>query len=367
MGFKCGIVGLPNVGKSTLFNALTQTAAAQAANYPFCTIEPNVGEVSVPDERLDKIAAIAKSQTVIPTRLTFVDIAGLVRGASKGEGLGNQFLANIREVDAIAYVLRCFEDDDVTHVEGRVDPIADAETVETELMLADLESLERRRAAVEKKAKGQDKEAKAQLALIDIALKYVAEGKPARLAFAEIPELEHRAFRQLQLLTSKPALYVCNVDEASAAAGNQYSQMVRERFGGEGAEVAVISAKIEAELAQLDADERELYLNELGLDEPGLNKLIAAGYRLLGLITYFTAGPKETRAWTVTKGTAAPGAAGVIHTDFEKGFIRAETIAYRDFVTLGGEAGAKEAGKMRLEGKDYTVQDGDVMHFRFAN
>jgi GTP-binding protein YchF len=358
---------LPNVGKSTLFNALTQTAAAQAANYPFCTIEPNVGEVSVPDERLEKIASIAKSQAIIPTRLTFVDIAGLVRGASKGEGLGNQFLANIREVDAIAYVLRCFEDDDVTHVEGRVDPVADAETVETELMLADLDSLERRRPAIEKKAKGQDKEAKAALGLIDIALKYVAEGRPARLALAEIPETDRRAFLQLQLLTSKPTLYVCNVDEASAATGNAYSQKVAERLGGESAESVVISAKIEAELAQLDAEERKLYLTELGLAEPGLNRLIAAGYRLLGLITYFTAGPKETRAWTIAKGTAAPGAAGVIHSDFEKGFIRAETIAYRDFVTLGGEAGAKEAGKMRLEGKDYTVQDGDVMHFRFAN
>jgi ribosome-binding ATPase len=367
MGFKCGIVGLPNVGKSTLFNALTQTAAAQAANYPFCTIEPNVGEVSVPDERLDKIASIAKSQATIPTRLTFVDIAGLVRGASKGEGLGNQFLANIREVDAVAYVLRCFEDDDVTHVEGRVDPISDAETVETELMLADLDSLERRRPAFEKKAKGQDKEAKVALGLIDIALKYVAEGKPARLALVEIPENEHRAFRQLQLLTAKPALYVCNVDEASAATGNAYSKKVQEHFGGAGAEVVVISAKIEAELAQLDEEERKLYLNDLGLEEPGLNRLIAAGYRLLGLITYFTAGPKETRAWTITKGTTAPGAAGVIHSDFEKGFIRAETIAYRDFVALGGEAGAKEAGKMRLEGKDYSVHDGDIMHFRFAN
>ncbi len=366
MGFKCGIVGLPNVGKSTLFNALTQTAAAQAANYPFCTIEPNVGEVSVPDERLEKIAGIAKSKAVIPTRLTFVDIAGLVRGASKGEGLGNQFLANIREVDAIAYVLRCFEDSDVTHVEGRVDPVADAETVETELMLADLESLERRRLALEKRAKGQDKEAKAVLGLIDVALKYVAEGKPARLGLREIPASEHRAFQQLQLLTAKPALYVCNVDEASAATGNEYSGQVQERFGAEGAEVVVISAKIEAELAQLDEEERKLYLDELGLSEPGLNRLIAAGYRLLGLITYFTAGPKEARAWTVTKGTAAPAAAGVIHSDFEKGFIRAETIAYDDFVSLGGEAGAKEAGKMRLEGKDYIVHDGDVMHFRFA-
>jgi len=366
MGFKCGIVGLPNVGKSTLFNALTQTAAAQAANYPFCTIEPNVGEVSVPDDRLEKIAGIAGSKATIPTRLTFVDIAGLVRGASKGEGLGNQFLANIREVDAIAYVLRCFEDDDVTHVEGRVDPIADAETVETELMLADLDSLERRRPALEKKAKGQDKEAKAALALIDVALRFVSAGQPARLALAEIPESEHRTFRQLQLLTAKPALYVCNVDEASAGTGNAYSRQVEERFSGAESEIVVISAKIEAELAHLDEDERALYLKELGLEEAGLNRLIAAGYRLLGLITYFTAGPQETRAWTITKGTTAPGAAGVIHSDFEKGFIRAETIAYRDFVALGGEAGAKEAGKMRLEGKDYAVHDGDVMHFRFA-
>ncbi len=295
MGFKCGIVGLPNVGKSTLFNALTQTAAAQAANYPFCTIEPNVGEVSVPDDRLDKIAKIAGSKATIPTRLTFVDIAGLVRGASKGEGLGNQFLANIREVDAIAYVLRCFEDDDVTHVEGRVDPIADAETVETELMLADLESLERRRQALEKKAKGQDKEAKAALALVDTALRVVSAGQPARVALTEIPESEHRAFRQLQLLTAKPALYVCNVDEASAETGNAYSRLVEERFCGAESEIVVISAKIEAELAHLDEEERKLFLNELGLEEPGLNRLIAAGYRLLGLITYFTAGPGNAR------------------------------------------------------------------------
>jgi hypothetical protein len=367
MGFKCGIVGLPNVGKSTLFNALTQTAAAQAANYPFCTIEPNVGEVSVPDTRLNQIAAIAKSAQIIPTRLTFVDIAGLVRGASKGEGLGNQFLANIREVDAVAYVLRCFEDDDVTHVEGRVDPLSDAETVETELMLADLDSLERRRPALEKKAKGNDKEAKAQLALIDPALKYLAAGKPARLAFADIPLSEHRAFRQMQLLTAKPALYVCNVDEASAATGNAYSQKVVSHFEGSGSATVIISAKIEAELAQLDGEERQLYLHELGLAEPGLNRLIAAGYKLLGLITYFTAGPKETRAWTIEQGTMAPAAAGVIHSDFEKGFIRAETIAFQDFVSLGGEGGAKEAGRMRLEGKDYTVHDGDIMHFRFAN
>jgi GTP-binding protein YchF len=366
MGFKCGIVGLPNVGKSTLFNALTQTAAAQAANYPFCTIEPNIGEVAVPDERLRRISGIAKSAATIPTRLTFVDIAGLVRGASRGEGLGNQFLANIREVDAIAYVLRCFEDDDVAHVEGGVDPIRDAGTVETELMLADLESLERRRVSIEKRAKGQDKEAKAALALIDAALHFLNQGKPARLALAGLSPEDCRAFRQMQLLTAKPALYVCNVDEASAGSGNAYSERVRKAYGGGDAEIVVISAKIEAELAQLDAEERELYLADLGLHEAGLDRLIAAGYRLLGLITYFTAGPKETRAWTIPAGTAAPAAAGVIHSDFEKGFIRAETIAFQDFVAFGGEAGAKEAGKMRLEGKDYAVHDGDIMHFRFA-
>ena len=365
MGFKCGIVGLPNVGKSTLFNALTQTAAAEAANYPFCTIEPNVGDVPVPDERLDRIAAIAKSAQILPTRLTFVDIAGLVKGASKGEGLGNQFLATIREVDAIAYVLRCFDDDDVTHVEGRVDPLSDAETVETELMLADLESLEKRRMALEKRARGQDKEAKATLIVVDAALAELSKGRPARLAKIE-PEDQPR-FKQLQLLTSKPVLYVCNVDEGAAGDGNDYSRRVAEKARVEGAVAVVISAKIEAELAQLAADDRQAYLDDLGLAEPGLNRVIRAGYQLLDLITYFTAGPKETRAWTVTKGTQAPQAAGVIHTDFEKGFIRAETIAYDDFVRLGGEVGAKEAGRMRLEGKEYTVHDGDVMHFRFAN
>jgi GTP-binding protein YchF len=365
MGFKCGIVGLPNVGKSTLFNALTQTAAAEAANYPFCTIEPNVGDVPVPDERLDRIAAIAKSAQILPTRLTFVDIAGLVKGASKGEGLGNQFLANIREVDAIAYVLRCFEDENVTHVEGRIDPLSDAETVETELMLADLESLEKRRVTLEKRAKGPDKEAKATLAVVDAALAVLSEGKPARLA--EYPAEEAGRFKQLQLLTAKPVLYVCNVDEASAATGNAYSRRVEEKAKKEGAVSVVISAKIEAELAQLDAEERQAYLDDLGLAEPGLNRLIRAGYKLLALITYFTAGPKEARAWTVRRGTLAPQAAGVIHTDFEKGFIRAETISYEDFIRYNGESGAKDAGKMRLEGKDYTVLDGDVMHFRFAN
>ena len=364
MGFKCGIVGLPNVGKSTLFNALTQTAAAEAANYPFCTIEPNIGDVGVPDPRLDEVAAIAKSPLVTPTRLTFVDIAGLVRGASKGEGLGNQFLAHIREVDAVAYVLRCFEDADVTHVEGRVDPIADAETVETELMLADLDSLERRREPLAKKAQVGDKEAKAQLVLIDKALELLRAGKPARLA--RLSAEEDRLWRQMQLLTAKPVLYVCNVDEASIA-GNALTQKVAERAKAEGAGCVVISAKIEAELAGLEPEERAYYLQHLGLKEPGLHALIREGYRVLDLITFFTAGPKQARAWTVTAGSKAPKAAGAIHTDFEKGFIRAETIAYEDYVGLGGELPAKEAGKMRLEGKDYIVRDGDVMHFRFAN
>jgi hypothetical protein len=365
MGFKCGIVGLPNVGKSTLFNALTQTAAAAAANYPFCTIEPNVGEVPVPDARLNTLAKIAKSAEVIPTRLTFVDIAGLVRGASKGEGLGNQFLAHIREVDAVAYVLRCFEDDDIIHVEGRVDPIADAETIETELMLAELDSLERRVPILERKVRGQDKEAKLTLDLVQRAFALLREGKPARLA--QISDEERAAFNALNLLTSKPVLYVCNVDEASAATGNALSTRVEERAKAEGAGCVIISAKIEAELAELDPAERQTYLAELGLTEPGLNRLIFEGYKLLGLITYFTAGPKEARAWTVTKGTRAPQAAGVIHTDFERGFIRSETIAYEDYVSLGGEAGARDAGKLRLEGKDYVVKDGDVLHFRFAN
>ena len=365
MGFKCGIVGLPNVGKSTLFNALTQTAAAEAANYPFCTIEPNVGEVGVPDPRLEKLAGVAKSGQIIPTRLTFVDIAGLVKGASKGEGLGNQFLGHIREVDAIAYVLRCFEDGDVTHVEGRVDPTADAETVETELMLADMESLEKRRAGIEKKAKTGDKEAKAQVALIDKALELLREGKPARLV--ELTPEEEPAFDALQLLTSKPVLYVCNVEEASAATGNEHSRKVQEKAAAEGAGCVIISAKIESEFASLPEEDRDEFLKDLGLEEPGLNKLIHEGYKLLDLVTYFTVGPKEARAWTIHRGTKAPQAAGVIHTDFEKGFIRAETIGYDDYVSLGGENGAKDAGKMRLEGKEYVVKDGDVMHFRFAN
>ncbi len=365
MGFKCGIVGLPNVGKSTLFNALTQTAAAQAENYPFCTIEPNVGDVAVPDERLPRIAEIAKSAEVIPTRINFVDIAGLVSGASKGEGLGNQFLAHIREVDAISYVLRCFEDDDITHVDGRIDPAADADTVETELMLADLESLEGRLPALEKKAKGNDKEAKRLIELIGTALDLLRAGKPARLA--EISAEDRSAYRSLNLLTSKPVLYVCNVDEASAASGNAFSAKVEERASREGAVSVTISAKIEAELSQLEADEREEYLSDIGLDQPGLNRVIRAGYALLDLITFFTAGPKEARAWTVKAGTKAPQAAGVIHTDFEHGFIRAETISIDDYFAHNGEGGAKDAGKLRLEGKEYIVCDGDVMHFRFAN
>jgi GTP-binding protein YchF len=364
MGFKCGIVGLPNVGKSTLFNALTETAAAQAANYPFCTIEPNVGEVAVPDPRLDELAKLAKSAEIVPTRLTFVDIAGLVRGASKGEGLGNQFLAAIREVDAIAHVVRCFEDTDVTPVEGKIDPTADIETIETELMLADLDSLERRTDALEKKAKGGDKEAKETLDLMQRALSLLREGKPARHLARK--DEEEKAFHALGLITSLPVLYVCNVEEASAATGNAFSRQVEERAKQEGAGCVVISAKIESEIAVLPAAERAEYLDAVGLTEPGLNRLIRAGYDLLHLVTFFTAGPKEARAWTVTQGTRAPQAAGTIHTDFEKGFIRAETIGYDDYVACGGEAGAKEAGKMRLEGKDYVVVDGDVMHFRFA-
>ena len=364
MGFKCGIVGLPNVGKSTLFNALTQTSAAQAANYPFCTIEPNVGDVGVPDPRLDDLARIAGSAQIIPTRLTFVDIAGLVKGASKGEGLGNQFLANIRETDAIAHVVRCFEDGDITHVSGKIDPIADIDTIETELMLADMDSLEKRVVSIEKKGKQGDKEAKEMADLMNRALVLLREGKPARLVERTVDE--EKMFRGLGLLSSKPVLYVCNVEEASADKGNEFSQRVYARAKEEDAVAVVVSAKIESEIAVLPMADQKDYLDAVGLEEPGLNRVIRAGYDLLHLVTYFTVGPKEARAWTITRGTKAPAAAGVIHTDFEKGFIRSETIAYADYVKNNGEVGAKEAGKFRLEGKEYVVLDGDVMHFRFA-
>jgi GTP-binding protein YchF len=363
MGFKMGIVGLPNVGKSTLFNALTRTAAAQAANFPFCTIEPNVGEVGVPDDRLDKLAAIAKSKQIIPTRMTFVDIAGLVKGASKGEGLGNQFLANIREVDAIAHVLRCFEDGDVTHVEGRVDPVSDAETIETELMLADIESIEKRLQGLVRKVRGGDKEAVAQERLLKMALEALENGHPARTVSVDAEDA--KAWKMLQLLTAKPVLYVCNVGESDAAEGNAHSAAVAEMAAAQGNAHVIISAQIEEEISQLDADEAEMFLTEMGLSEAGLDRLIRAGYELLHLETYFTVGPKEARAWTIKQGTSAPQAAGVIHGDFERGFIRAETIAYDDFVALGGEQAAKEAGKMRAEGKTYIVKDGDVLHFLF--
>jgi len=363
MGFKMGIVGMPNVGKSTLFNALTRTAAAQAANFPFCTIEPNVGEVAVPDARLVKLAAIAGSKAIIPTRMTFVDIAGLVRGASKGEGLGNQFLANIRECDAIAHVLRCFEDGDITHVEGRIDPVADAETIETELMLADLESIERRLANLARKIRGGDKDSADQDRLLRAAQVALEAGHPARSV--KVAADDQRAWRLLQLLTAKPVLYVCNVEEACAASGNPQSDRVAAMATGQGAAMVVISARIEEEISQLPADEAAMFLEEMGLHEAGLDRLIRAGYQLLGLQTYFTIGPKEARAWTIPKGTLAPQAAGVIHGDFEKGFIRSETIGYDDYVAGNGEAGAKEAGKFRIEGKTYQVQDGDVLHFLF--
>ncbi len=364
MGFKCGIVGLPNVGKSTLFNALTETQAAQAANYPFCTIEPNVGNVGVPDVRLDKLAAIASSAKIIPTQLAFVDIAGLVRGASKGEGLGNQFLGNIREVDAVVHVLRCFENDDIQHVDNKIDPVSDAETVETELMLSDLESLEKRVPAAQKKAAQGDKENKLIASVLGQALDLLREGKPARLTQPKDEE-EARVFAQAQLLTAKPVLYVCNVDEDSAASGNAFTAAVFEKAKAEGAEAVIVSAAIESELVGMAADERMVFLEEMGLHETGLARVIRAGYDLLHLLTFFTVGPKEARAWTVHQGAKAPEAAGEIHSDMQRGFIRAETIAYEDYVALGGEGPAKDAGKLRQEGKEYVIQDGDVLHFKF--
>ena len=364
MGFNCGIVGLPNVGKSTLFNALTESAAADAANYPFCTIEPNTGRVAVPDPRLEKLAAIAKSAQILPTQLEFVDIAGLVRGASKGEGLGNQFLGNIREVDAIAHVLRCFDDENITHVDGGIDPIRDADTVDTELMLSDLDSLEKRMANLTKKARGQDKDAKAMLALMEKLYQGLSDGKPAR-AVEGLTDLEKASLPSMQLITAKPVLYVCNVDEGDAATGNALTERVAERAAEEDAAYVIVSAAIESEIIALDYAEKKEFLSDLGLEEAGLARMIRAGYGLLDLLTFFTVGPKEARAWTVRKGAKAPQAAGVIHTDFERGFIRAETISYNDYIACNGESGARDAGKLRIEGSDYKVVDGDVFHFRF--
>ncbi len=364
MGFNCGIVGLPNVGKSTLFNALTATAAAESANYPFCTIEPNIGRVAVPDPRLYRLATAGKSAKIVPTQLEFVDIAGLVRGASRGEGLGNQFLGNIREVDAIAHVVRCFEGGDITHVEGSVDPVRDAETVETELMLADLDSVERRFEQAKKRSQVGDKEAKALAEVMEPLVEALKAGRPARTV--EFDKDRAKIAKSLQLLTYKPIMYVCNVDEASAATGNALSDRMKAKADAEGAGHVVVSAAIESEIAQLGSEEEKReFLETIGLEEPGLNRVIRTGYELLGLITFFTVGPKEARAWTVRVGAAAPEAAGEIHSDFERGFIAAETIAFEDYVTLGGEGPAKEAGKMRQEGRNYIVKDGDVMLFRF--
>ncbi|AZL15526.1 redox-regulated ATPase YchF [Rickettsiales endosymbiont of Stachyamoeba lipophora] len=364
MGISCGIVGLPNVGKSTLFNALTATQAAEAANFPFCTIEPNVGIVAVPDERLEKLTHIAGSKKIIPTQLEFVDIAGLVKGASKGEGLGNQFLGNIREVDAIIHVLRCFEDEDITHVSGNVDPIRDAEVIELELILADLDSLQKRIPNFEKKIRGQDKEAAMQLELAKKIIPILEEGKPVRSISFDPEELKQ--VKLMQLLTAKPILFVANVLEEEAASGNDYTARVLALAQAHNTEMVIISSKIEAEISTLESlEEKQEFLESLGLKETGLNKIIRAAYKMLGLISFFTVGPKEAHAWTVKNGATAPQAAGEIHTDFEKGFIRAETISYADFIQYNGEAGCKEVGKMKLEGKEYLVKDGDIFHFRF--
>jgi len=364
MALKCGIVGLPNVGKSTLFNCLSN-AKAQSANFPFCTIEPNLGVITVPDDRLNKLEELVNPERVLPTTIEIVDIAGLVKGASKGEGLGNQFLGNIRETDAIIHVLRCFEDDNIVHVDGRINPVEDKEIIDAELQLKDIETLEKASDKVRRAAKTGDKTAQKQSAFYEKLIEHLSAGKSARSVEAA-SEDEENALKSLQLLTSKPVLYVCNVDESSVVTGNNHVEAVREAVKDEDAEIIVLGAAIEADIMELDTyDERQMFLEELGLDKPGVSRLIQSAYQLLNLETYFTAGPKEVRAWTINEGTKAPQAAGVIHTDFEKGFIRAEVIHYEDFVKYGSESGAREAGKLSVEGKDYTVVDGDVMHFRF--